>query len=72
MYRNLVAPALCLAMLAASWMKARADHHEPIALGSRREPFVDHFLIDRLDGARLVLHRPRDEGVAVKFDRLLE
>ncbi len=34
----------------------------PVRLGSRRELFVDRHLIDRLDGARLHMHEPRDEG----------
>jgi hypothetical protein len=29
---------------------------------------ADHFLIDKLEGARLQMHTPRDEGVALKFD----
>ena len=37
-------------------------------IGSRRELFVDHYLIDRLDGAGLRLHEPRREGVAIRFD----
>jgi len=37
-------------------------------IGSRRELFVDHHLIERLDGAGLKLHEPRREGVAVRFD----
>jgi len=41
----------------------------PIDIGSRRELFVDRLLIDRLDGARLELHSPRDEGVVLKFDQ---
>jgi len=41
----------------------------PIDIGSRRELFVDHFLIEKLDGARLQLHPPRDEGVALRFDQ---
>lgn len=46
----------------------RAD--EPVVdLGGRRELLVDHFLIEELDNVRLVLNRPRDEGVALKFDR---
>ena len=40
-----------------------------VELGSRRELFVDRFLIDRLTGAALTLERPRDEGVVVRFDR---
>ena len=41
---------------------------EPLALGERRELFVDHFLIEKLSGAELRLHEPRDEGVTMKFD----
>lgn len=39
-----------------------------IDIGSRRELFVDRYLIDRLDGMRLRLHHPRDEGAVLKFD----
>ena len=36
----------------------------PISLGSQREPFVDPYLIDTLNGARLQLHEPvRQETV---------
>jgi hypothetical protein len=41
----------------------------PLDIGSRRELFVDHFLIDQLSGTRLHLHPPRDEGVALRLDR---
>lgn len=41
-----------------------------IDLGSRRELFVDHLLIERLSGgAALTLERPRDEGPVLAFDR---
>jgi hypothetical protein len=42
---------------------------DTLNLGSRRELFVDHFLIGKMDGVHLKLHRPRREGIAVKFDR---
>ncbi|MEA1951500.1 MAG: hypothetical protein U9N87_08950, partial [Planctomycetota bacterium] len=42
---------------------------DTIDLGSRRELFVDHFLIDKLEGAALALNRPKDEGVVLKFDK---
>jgi len=42
---------------------------EPAAIGSRRELFVDHYLVDRLEGTRLVLHRPHDEGPVLRFDK---
>ena len=41
---------------------------DAINLGSRRELFVDRFLIDQLKGAELRMHEPIREGVAVKFD----
>lgn len=40
-----------------------------IDIGSRRELFLDRFLIDRLDGTRLALHPPRPAGTALAFDR---
>src|SRR5271157_595209 len=41
---------------------------DAIDLGSRRELFVDRFLIDQLKGAELRMHEPIREGVAVAFD----
>jgi len=49
-------------------MPALAFAGNAIELGSRRELFVDRFLIDRLIGAELRMHEPIREGVAVKFD----
>lgn len=40
----------------------------PIDIGSRLELFVDHYLIDKLDGTVLKLHTPHPSDVAVKFD----
>src|SRR5690349_20034611 len=42
---------------------------EPIELGSRRELFVDGYLIEKLDRAELSLQTPRDEGIAFNFDQ---
>ncbi|MGQ9575274.1 MAG: hypothetical protein ACUVUC_08150 [Thermoguttaceae bacterium] len=41
----------------------------PVAIGSRREIFVDDLLIGQLTGARLVLHHPTDEGPVLRFDK---
>jgi len=38
-------------------------------IGTRRELFVDRYLIDSMDGASLKLNEPRDEGPALRFDR---
>ncbi|TWU20309.1 hypothetical protein Pla52o_48280 [Novipirellula galeiformis] len=40
-----------------------------IDIGSRRELLVDHLLIEKLNNVRLVLNRPRDEGIVLKFDK---
>ena len=40
-----------------------------IDLGSRRELFVDNHLVERLDGVRLALQQPRDEGTVFVLDR---
>ena len=41
----------------------------PLVLGQRRELFVDHFLIDRLENSRLRLHEPVPGGVAIRLDK---
>ena len=41
---------------------------DTINIESRRELMVDHFLIDRLDGATLRPQVPIDRGVAINFD----
>ncbi len=41
----------------------------PVALEDRRELMVDSCLIESLEGARLVLHEPRDEGPVLPFDQ---
>ncbi len=38
-------------------------------LDSRRELFVDTFLIESMEGTRLVMHHPVDEGEVMPFDR---
>lgn len=38
-------------------------------VGSRRQLFVDSWLIDELAGARQVLHPPRPEEIVFRFDR---
>jgi len=48
--------------------RSYAQEPEAIDISSRRELFVDNYLIDRLDGARMVLHQPRDEGPVLRFD----
>jgi hypothetical protein len=49
-----------------------AQHTQVVDLGSKRELFVDHFLIDKMDGVSLSLHMPRDEGPVFYFDKSWE
>ena len=61
---------LFLAQLVAAAVVVQAQH--PLNMGSRLELFVDDYLIQRLDGARLKLHEPKSAGVALRFDRSWE
>ena len=46
-------------------------HEKPhtVDIGSRRELFVDEELIEKLGDVQLVMHRPRDEGQVLAFDK---
>ena len=58
----------CWTVLIA-FVQATSLAGEIIELGSRRELFVDHFLIAQMDGLELKLHEPQRAGIAVRFDR---
>lgn len=60
---------LLAAAAIASMPPQRAGAANAIPLGSRRELFVDRFLIDRLAGASLRLQTPRREEIALLLDR---
>lgn len=68
--RNWPIAAIVVALLRPVQAEAvQAASPEPIDVGSRRELFVDHHLIDQLENTRLVLHSPRDEGPVLRFDQ---
>lgn len=48
---------------------AQAGPQEPLNIGNRLEPFVDNFLIDRMDGAALRLDRPAPSETVLRFDK---
>lgn len=71
---NIVGPLLLSILASLSGLAAGAAAEQlasggPIALGARRELFVDRFLIDRLTDATLTLNYPHDEGIALRFDK---
>jgi hypothetical protein len=45
------------------------DDSSPVAIGSRRELFVDGHLIDRLEGLRQELGQPQPAGIAIEYDQ---
>jgi len=64
--RHSIACALAPVWLIAATIPLDAG---TLDIGDRRELFVDTYLIDRMDGARLKLHEPCPAGVAIRFDR---
>jgi hypothetical protein len=62
-----IAAVLTILCLPASVSRC-ADAPTAIDIGSQRELFVDYHLIDKLEGARLELHPPHDEGPVLAFD----
>ncbi len=57
-----------LGAMAARGDEAKASDSEAINISSRRELFVDQYLIERLDGVRLELHRPMRREVVFRTD----
>jgi hypothetical protein len=48
---------------------AAAPRDTVLDLGTLRELMVDRFLVEKLSGAALVLERPHDEGIVLRFDK---
>ena len=58
----------CLIALSIGANAEKSATDAPVELRSRRELFVDRYLIDTLTNARLQLHEPRDEGSVIRMD----
>ena len=58
------------AVAVSSAVEAQTDPvgQNPVAIGSRRELFVDDLLLGELKGSSLKLHQPRPANVALRFD----
>ena len=62
--------AALLICSAAAWLESAAPAHAQVLdIGSRLEPFVDDWLIERMEGAVLRLHPPVPREVVMAFDR---
>lgn len=60
--------ALLLSATTLTVARAAPPPPEAVEIGSRREVFLDRFLIDGLTHAELQIHRPVDRGPAFAFD----
>ncbi len=49
-----------------------SDMDQAILLGTDRELFINHYLIDTLLNTRIILHAPHDEGAVLRFDKSWE
>lgn len=73
--KNTLLSLMMLGLLLGSFSQLSAQNdrlsqqQERIDIGSMRQLFVDHYLIDRLDKVELQLHEPRDEGPVLYFDK---
>jgi hypothetical protein len=56
-------------LLWSRWQLPAANPVPPVAIGSRRELFVDDALVASLNGASLRLHEPVSGGVAIRIDK---
>jgi len=68
----LIQPLILLGFLVVGFMPRSANAEEIINIGSRRELFVDHFLIESMTGMRLQLQRARLAEVAIHYERSWE
>ena len=60
--------AVFVAAIHVNAFSAEPAKENPIDIGSRRELFVDDFLIERMTGAALKLHKPEARDVAIVCD----
>ncbi len=66
---NAALVVLLLAALAPTATQVAAAEDDALPIGSRRELFVDDYLVDRLsDGARLQLHHPTPRDIVLVHD----
>lgn len=49
-----------------------AKKSKVVELGNNREIFIDYYLIEKLEGTEIMMHRPVDEGVVLYFDKSWE
>jgi len=73
-YRPIGRAALCLILLliVSRGIDLAGPPLAVVDIGSRLEPFVDDFLIEKMNGLNLLLHHPEPKDVAIVYDKLWE
>ncbi len=66
---TMVLALMCLLSTFSVQAGKPAKPEEPLHIGSRLELFVDHYLIDAMQGAELKLHSPRPAEPVLTFDK---
>ena len=66
------APNEKCSLLWSKWKLPAAEPAPPVAISSRRQLFVDHSLIESLNGATLKLHEPVSGGTVIRNDKQWE
>ncbi len=67
-HRMMFCVLFCSSILAGNCRADNPSTSSALEIGTRRELFVDRYLIDTMSNARLQLNEPRDEGIVLKFD----
>jgi len=66
---TLIATLLCLILCEFETSTLLAQSQQTVDLGSRRELFLDDFLIADMQNAQLLVHQPSREAIAVQCDK---
>jgi hypothetical protein len=67
-WTGLIFHATVATLLLSDAFNERVNAGEAIDLGTRRELFIDDFLIEQTSNVQLALQEPRDEGPVLAFD----
>src|SRR5262249_28098107 len=66
-YRNTALRIVLVAMPFVAWVASLAQDKSVANIGSRRELFVDRYLIDTMSGVELRLQRPMPKEIVMRY-----
>ena len=71
-YRTAFRSLAFLIFVLELWIPSAAGEHSAYDVGSKRELFVDGFLIQEQSGVRLQMHHPMPKEIVMHHDKLWE